>query len=233
MNEAALEDILDPYFALILDVFYSGPVPAAEERLRLYGEDLLAFETSYQTSKDRFVIGDIPVRLEYKSTAQIEELVEIADIRLESLWLIRDSGTYGFYRLDNGELLFSRTGWIDHIRGRLEQLGNSFWDEVRYANQSKMEHFLNDLGAAYLQNDDFHYLIASAGFVKSACLTLFCVNHRFEPSHRMYYRRVLELPSLPDSFPAELENFLKQGPDQTMERRYSLAQVIARGIVGF
>jgi hypothetical protein len=232
INEAAREDILDPYFALILDVFYTAPVPPAEERCRRYGEDLLAFETSGQTIKDRFIIGDIPVRLEYKSTAKVEELADIADTRLESLWLIRDSGTYGFYRLARGELLFSRTGWIDRIRDRLERLGDSFWNEVRCANQSKMEHFLNDLGAAYLQNDEFHYLIASAGFIKSACLTLFCVNRRFEPSHRAYYRQVLELPALPASFPAELENFLKQNPEQSMERRYSLAQAIARGVVG-
>jgi hypothetical protein len=232
VNEAALQDILDPYFALILDVFYSSPVPPPEERRRLYGDDLLAFETSIQAVKDRFLIGDIPVRLEYKSTASVEELMDIADIHLESLWLIKDSGTYGFYRLAHGEVLFSRTGWIDQIRNRLGQLGDMFWLGMRYANQSKMEHFLGDLGAAYLQNDDFHYLIASAGFIKNACLTLFCINRRFEPSHRAYNKQVLELPVLPDSFPAELENFLRQGPEQTMKRRYSLAQVIARGIVG-
>jgi hypothetical protein len=231
VNEAAMPDTLDPYFALILDVFYSAPVPEAAERSRLYGPDTVAFETSAQVIKDRFLIGDIPVRLEYKSTAKVEELVDIADTRIESLWLIKDSGTYGLYRLANGEILFSRGNWISHIRDRLEHLGSSFWDGMRDANQSKMEHFLNDLGASYFQHDDFHYLLASAGFIKNACLTLFCFNHRFEPSHRAYYDQVLELPSLPESFPAQLESFLRQGPDVTMERRYSLAQVIARGIV--
>jgi hypothetical protein len=233
VNEAALPDTLDPYFALILDVFYSAPIPPAEERRRLYGEDLLAFETSLQAVKDRFLVGDIPVRLEYKSTAKIEELVGIAGARFESLWLIKDSGTYAFYRLANGDVLFSRSGWIMGIRRSLEGRGDSFWEGMRSASQSKMEHFLNDLGAAYLQNDDFHYLLASAGFIKEACLTLFCVNRRFEPSHRAYYRQVLELPALPASFPAELENFVRQGPEMTMERRYSLAQVIARSIVDF
>jgi hypothetical protein len=231
VNEAALPDTLDPYFALILDVFYSAPIPPPEKRCRFYGQDLLAFETSLQAAKDRFLIGDIPVRLEYKSTAKIEELVDIAGARLESLWLIKDSGTYVFYRLANGDILFSRSGWIDGVRRNLEKLGDSFWEGMRSASQSKMEHFLNDLGAAYLQNDEFHYLLASAGFIKEACLTLFCVNRRFEPSHRAYYRQVLELPVLPDSFPAELENFVRQGPEITMERRYSLAQAIARGIV--
>jgi hypothetical protein len=231
VNEAALPDTLNPYFALILDVFYSAPIPPPEERCALYGPDLLAFETSLQAVKDRFLVGDIPVRLEYKSTAKIEELLDIADARLESLWLIKDSGTYVFYRLANGDILFSRSGWLDGIRRKLEGLGDSFWEGMRGASQSKMEHFLNDLGAAYLQNDEFHYLLASAGFIKEACLTLFCLNHRFEPSHRAYYRQALELPRLPASFPAELENFVHQGPELTMDRRYSLAQVIARGIV--
>jgi hypothetical protein len=231
LNEAAIPDTLDPYFALILDVFYSGPIPEADERCRLYGGDVAAFETSGQNIKDRFLIGDIPVRLEYKATGKIEELVSIADTKLDSLWLIKDSGTYGFYRLVNGEILFSRSGWIAEIRKRLENVGDVFWREMRYTSQSKMEHFLSDLGAAYFQGDDFHYLIASAGFCKAACLTLFCINRRFEPSHRAYYKQVTGLPELPESFPAQLETFLRNDPDTTMERRYSLAQVIARGVV--
>ena len=74
LNEAALPDTLDPYFALILDVFYSAPIPPAEERCRLYGDDIAAFESSGQNEKDRFLIGDIPVRLEYKKTAKIDEI---------------------------------------------------------------------------------------------------------------------------------------------------------------
>jgi hypothetical protein len=231
LNEAAMPDTLDPYFALILDVFYSGPIPGADERCALYGDDVAAFETSGQSIKDRFLIGDIPVRLEYKAAGKIDELVSIADTKLDSLWFIKDSGTYGFYRLANGEILFSRSGWIEKIRKRLENVGDVFWQETRYSSQSKMEHFLSDLGAAYFQSDDFHYLVASAGFCKAACLTLFSVNRRFEPSHRSYYKQVIDLPVLPESFPAQLETFLRSDPDMTMERRYSLAQVIARGVV--
>jgi hypothetical protein len=232
LNEAALSDTLDPYFALILDVFYSAPIPGAEERHSLYGGDVAAFETSSQNIKDRFLIGDLPVRLEYKSTEKIEELVSIADTRLDQLWLIKDSGTYGFYRLARGEILFSRTQWIDRIRERLQGAGARFWSEMRSFHQSKMEHFLSDLGAAGQQDDSFHYLIASAGFIKTACLTLFCLNRRFEPSHRAYYRQVLELPALPESFRAQLETFLRVDPDMDMERRFGLAKLIARGIVG-
>ncbi|MDR0316293.1 MAG: DUF4037 domain-containing protein [Treponema sp.] len=231
LNEAALPDILDPYYALIMDVFCSGPIPDEEERCRVYGDDVAAFESSGQSEKDRFLIGDIPVRLEYKFTGKVEELVSIVDTKQESLWLIKDSGTYGFYRLVNGEIVFSRNNWIYEIRKRLENPGDKFWEHTRGAAQSKMEHFLSDLGAAFFQGDDFHYLIASAGFIKSACLTLFCVNRRFEPSHRAYYNQVLELPILPEAFSAEFKNFLSNGPEMTMERRFKMAKLMAISIV--
>ena len=231
LNEAAMSDTLDPYFALILDVFFSGPIPDAQERCRVYGSDLIAFESSGQNEKDRFLIGDIPIRLEYKFTGKIEELVSIADTKIDSLWLIKDSGTYGFYRLVNGEIIFSRGRWIQDVRKRLENTGDCFWEEMRSAVQSKMEHFLADLGAAAFQGDEFHYLLASAGFIKTACLALFCVNRHFEPSHRAYYRQVLGLPIMPASFPGEFHSFLSSDPGDSMERRFNLAKLIAKGII--
>jgi hypothetical protein len=239
LNEAALSDTLDPYFALILDIYYDGSIPGAEERSKLYGDDVGAFETDGERPgetagrqcKDRFIIGDIPVRLEYKPLTQIDELVSIAGSRPGSLWLIKDSGTYGFYRLANGEVLFSRNEWLWGLRKRLENLGDEFWQFMRNAHESKMEHFLGDLGAAVIQGDDFFYLISAGGFIKNACLTLFCINRRFEPSHRAYYRQVLELPTLPESFKALFETFLQTDPETAMERKLGLAQLMARGIV--
>ena len=229
LNEAALPDTLDPYFALIMDIYYRETIPGAEERQGLYGDDLEAFETT--GNKDRFLVGDIPIRLEYKSIKMIEDLVTIADTRLESLWFIKDSGTYSFYRLSQGEVIFSRHDWIKNIRRRLENLGDEFWQIMRNAHESKMEHFLSDLGAAVMQEDEFFYLISSAGFIKNVCLTLFCINRRFEPSHRAYYKQVLELKALPDSFPAYFESFLRADAELTMERRHSIAQFITKGIV--
>ena len=231
LNEAALPNTLDPYFALILDIYYRDSIPCAEERHGLYGKDLEGFETSGKESKDRFFVKDIPIHLEYKSVGIIEELISIADSRLESLWFIKDSGTYGFYRLSQGEIIFSRNDWILKIRGRLANLGDEFWQTIRNAHESKMEHFLSDLGAALIQGDDFFYLTSSAGFIKSACLALFCINRRFEPSHRAYYRQVLNLKVLPDSFHAYFESFLRPDPEITIERKFSLAQLIARGIL--
>ncbi|MDR2097933.1 MAG: DUF4037 domain-containing protein [Spirochaetaceae bacterium] len=233
LNEAALPATLDPYFALIIDAFCAGHVPEISAREEQYGGDIGAFETS--GNKDRFLIDDIPVRIEFKSTKNIDEVVSIAcENTAENdnhFWMIKDSGTYGFYRLCNGYILFSRTGWIDRVRERLRKPLDSFWTAMRQANQSKMEHFLSDLGAALIQGDEFFYLMSEAGFIKTACLTLFCINRRFEPSHRAYYRQVIELPIKNDAFYAQLETFLRNKNEVTMERRYTLAQLIARGIV--
>jgi len=230
LNEAALPDTLDPYFALILDIFYSKPLPGPDERCSLYGDDVAAFESSGQSEKDRFLIGDIPVRLEFKKTSKIDELVKIASSDNDSLWFIKDSGTYGFYRLANCNIVFSRSNWIHDVRKNLENLSGQFWNGMRSAVQSKMEHFLSDLGAACFQGDKFHYLIASAGFIKTACLSLFCINKRFEPSHRAYFKQVSELSILPESFSAEFQTFLGNNGED-MESRFYLAKLMAQKII--
>jgi hypothetical protein len=229
LNEAALPATFDPYFALIIDVFCSGTIPGVSERAKLYGDGVNAFESS--GIKDRFLVGEIPVRLEFKSTKNIDAMVSEAVENGERLWMMKDAGTYGFYRLCNGGILFSRGSWINTVRRRLSNPGDGFWKAMRQANQSKMEHFLSDLGAALIQEDDFFYLMSEAGFIKTACLTLFCINRRFEPSHRAYYRQVTELPIKTYDFNAQLETFLLDKDDVTMERRYALAQLMARGIV--
>jgi hypothetical protein len=231
LNEAADSDTLDPYFAVILDVYHHGTIPGPEKRKTMYGPDASVFETSGGGAKDRFLAGTLPVRLEFKNTVKIEELTAIVESRQNDLWLLKDSGTYGYYRLAHGELLFSRTGWIEQIRNKLLNLNDDFWILMRDAVQSKMEHSLSDLGAALINNDEFYYLISSAFFIKNACLSLFCINRRFEPSHRAYYKQALELPNLPESFAAMLETFLRENEELTMERKYSIAQLMARNII--
>jgi len=231
LNEAAMPDTLDPYFALILDIYHKDPLPGPGERERLFGDDIEAFETSAKANKDRFLIGAIPIRLEYKSVRKMEELISIVDSKLEHLWLIKDKGTYSFYRLTQGEIVFSRNDWIMDMRRRLGGLQDEFWQTMRNTHESKMEHFLSDLGAAMMQGDDFFYLISAAGFIKSACLALFCINKRFEPSHKAYNNQVLKLKELPDSFRAYFESFIISNPEMTKERKFSLAQQIAKGIV--
>ncbi|GMO27843.1 MAG: hypothetical protein Ta2F_03430 [Termitinemataceae bacterium] len=239
LNEAAIPASLDPYFALILDVFCNGEIPQAAEREKIFSKDdssenkISSFETYGEKDrfKDRFLYADIPVHIEYKATKKIESLIDIAEKGKETLWLVKDSGTYGYYRLSEGEVLFTRGGWLENIRNRLNKLGNSFWVSMRQSSQSKMEHFLIDLGAALIQGDNFFYEMSAAGFIKNACLTLFCINKQFEPSHRAYYKYVTSLPILSEAFSAQLETFLRNDSETTPQRRYSIAQVIAKGIV--
>ncbi len=231
LNEAALPDTLDPYFALILDVYHTGVIPSFNERRDAYGDDLAALETSALQTKDRFLVGDLPVRIEFKAMAKVAEVVDIADKRTDQLWLIKDSGTYIFYRLARGMILYQRSSWLDDIRDRLDALGDEFWRQMRDAHESKMEHFLSDLGAALMQGDDFHYLISSAGFIKNACVVLFCANKQFEPSHRGFYAQVKDLPLLPAEFVGRFESFLRNDSEMTVERKYSLAQLIAKSVL--
>src|SRR6056297_2895944 len=68
------DDVYDPYFSLNLDVYTASPVRDTEARMRAFG-DVGAFESSSLTNKDRFLMGEVPVRVEYKRIERFEELV--------------------------------------------------------------------------------------------------------------------------------------------------------------
>jgi hypothetical protein len=228
LNEAAEGDTFGPNFALALDVYYALPLPPPDTRRLQYGRADVYEST---LTKDRFLAGDIPVRIEFKWTPKIESLVNIACGKKEALIAASGAGTYGYYRLAEGQVLFARGEWLPDMKKKLSTLWRDFWDELRGVYQSKMEHYLSDLGAALLSDDRFYFLVSSAGFIKMAALSLFCVNRRFEPSYRFYYPQVCALQMLPDSFDAQIETFLSASAEVTMERKYGVAQVIARGVL--
>jgi hypothetical protein len=228
LNEAAEGDMLGPNFALALDVYHARSLPPPEARKSQYGGPDVYEST---LTKDRFLSGDIPVRIEFKWTPKVESLVNIACGNKEALHAASGTGTYGYYRLVESRVLYSRGEWLPGIKKKLSTLGRDFWEELRGVYQSKMEHCLSDLGAALLSDDNFYFLVSAAGFIKMAALTLFCVNCRFEPSHRFYYEQVCSLQTLPDSFDAQIETFLSPSAEVTMERKYGVAQIIARGII--
>jgi hypothetical protein len=227
INEAAETEVFDPYFALILDVYYRGILPELDARKKLYGE-AQAFETSAVQSKDRFLIDDIPVRIEYKSIEGIEELLKK---RKDFIWLIKDIGTYPFYRIMKGSVMYERSAWIDGVRKDLAGLPDSFWRQLRSAFQAKMEHYLSDLGESVMQGDSFFYLVSASGFMKQACTVLFMINHKFEPSHRKFYTQIKELPVLPEEFLGRWESFLRPDKELPPERKFEVAKLIARSII--
>lgn len=230
LNEAATADPTDPYFALILDVYIYGAIPHAAQRALAYPANSL-FESSPTETKDRFMVGELPVRIEFKQVDRIAELSSIALRAGSDLWKIRDSGTYVFYRLLHCMPLFQRSPWLESITGTLNGLSDSFWIQMRAFYQSTMDHFLADLGASIIHDDPFHNMISSANFINYACGCLFMENGEFEPSHRGYLDQISALKTLPDEFPARFESFLRSDEELPPERKYELAKLIARSII--
>lgn len=230
LNEAAATDTLDPYFALILDVYVRENVPPASVREAAFPPHSV-FETSPTGTKDRFMVGDLPVRIEYKAVSRIGELTEIALRAGSDLWKIRDSGTYVFYRLVHCKPLFERGTWLKEETARLSNLSDAFWVQMRSFYQSTMDHYLADLGAAIVRDDPFHYLIASSNFINFACAALFMENGEFEPSHRGYLSRVSGLKTIPDDFAGRFESFLRPDSELPPARKYEIAKLIAVSLV--
>ncbi len=231
LNEAATADTLDPYFALILDVYTRGDIPNPQTRRDSYPEHTV-FETSPTGTKDRFLVGELPVRIEYKSLERIEELASIALRSGSDLWKIRDSGTYVFYRLAHCHPLFQRSDWLSTVTVRLADLPDSFWTRMGSFYRSSMEHYLSDLGASLMQEDSFHNMISAANFIKFACAALFMENGEFEPSHRGYLNLVNRLKTVPDDFPGRFESFLRPDSELSPERKYEIAKLMAKSIMG-
>jgi hypothetical protein len=234
LGEHSESDILDPYFALVLDVYYSGSIPPAETRRTAFSEvaggDPGAFESSTVQTKDRFFIEGLPVRVEYKAIQRIDEILKRgADVDI--VWILKNSGTYMFYRLLHSRVLFSRSGWIEETRKKLTTLHPSFWRALRDAFQAKMEHYLSDLGAAALRDDGFFYLESAAGFVRNAAAVLFMANERFEPSHRLVDTQLRELSKLPDAFFGRWDILLRSDIDISRAQKYEVAELIARSIL--
>jgi len=227
--EQAEEDVLDPYFALVVDVYHRGPVPAPETRRAAFG-DPGAFESASVQPKDRFFLEGLPIRVEYKSVAKIEEiLTRGADI----LWLLKDTGTYVFYRLERGHILWQRSEWLREVRAQLLSLDVVIWEGLRESFQNKMEHYLADLGAATMMGDDFFLLVSSAGFARYAAATIFMINRRFEPSHRSIESHLRKLSIIPDDFFGRWEMLLRTDGAFSPEQKHKVAELIAKSIVSF
>jgi hypothetical protein len=180
LGEHSESDILDPYFALVIDVYLRGSPPTAGERQAAYTASLGqpgAFESSVSRSKDRFFIDEIPVRVEYKNVDMLDYTINRSKgPDAESVWVLKNSGTYMFYRLLYSRILYKKSDWIDAVRREIAQLPPAFWEGLREACQSKMEHYLSDLGAASCLDDGFFYCVSLAGFVRYTAASLFMAN---------------------------------------------------------
>jgi hypothetical protein len=228
-------DILDPYFALVMDVYSRGVVPPPEGRKAAFAEkagDPGDFESSAAQFKDRFFIEGLPVRVEYKDAGVVDELISGArGLDAKIMWGLKNSGTYVFHRLRSSRVLFKRSDWIDSVRKEIRDLPSLFWRAMRDSYQLKMEHLLADLGAAAQRDDDYFYDISSAAFIRYAAASLFMVNKIFEPSHRSVTALLPSLKKLPADFSGRWDSLVRYDPGIRKEQRFEVAQLIARSII--
>jgi hypothetical protein len=235
LGEHSEADVLDPHFALVVDVYLHGSPPTVEERQAAFASALGqpgAFESSAVQSKDRFFIEGLPLRVEYKNVATIDDVIERSKGPDSTLvWIVKNSGTYMFYRLVSSRVLFQRSDWIKRARKDISNLPDAFWDGLRGAFTAKMEHYLADLGAASFGDDGYYYGVSLAGFTRYAAAALFMANRSLEPSHRFVSARLRELKILPDNFLGRWETLLRPESGISGAQKYEVAELIARSVL--
>lgn len=220
-------DQYDPYYFLSLDVYCNGDIPDSDTReAELEGHS--AFESSQVTRKDRFFIGETPIRIEYKETARFDDLVQAAQAGRPRF---RDAGTYPFYRLAGAEVLHSRSDWIANIRTALSGLPDGFWKNLRESQMARAEHTYGDLSAATYRDDELFFVVSAGRYIRSLAGLLFAINRLFQPSYRLLTDELSNLTVLPESFAARLETFIRQDGSFTMQQRRELAKLMITSVI--
>lgn len=230
------EEVYDPAFAVMFDVYYHGRLPGPGQREERF-PDAFAFEAS-RSNRDRFLFEDLPVRVEYRNVDRFESVLKVGD---DSGRAVRETGTHSLYRLQHGGVIHSsgRGGygpeesedWIQDVRRRIENLPEGFWQAIVVVSRSRMEHALADLVAAVAAEEELFYLLSAGEFVRSLCSVLFAVNRRFEPSGRELKNATLGLPVLPESFRGRFDTIVRQDPEVDLERKREIAELMARSVI--
>lgn len=217
---------LDPYFALVIDVYHRGAIPSASIRRSAFG-DPGAFETAASGTKDRFFLDELPIRIEYKEIEALERLLERPT---QNLKILKNSGTYTFYRLETNRILFDATGWGQRTRAKLGDFPEEAWLALGDSFRSKMEHYLADMGAASLSGDKYFLLLSEAGFLRYAAAAVFMANRKFEPSHREIESLLKTLPLVPEGFWAAWDVILQKERQMPAPKRFEVARLLASSV---
>ena len=217
----------DPYFALVIDVYCSGKVPSSSRRRDAFG-DPGAFETAAGRTKDRFFLQEMPIRIEYKNVRSMNKLISRPTRHLK---LLKNSGTYPFFRLKHNKVIFDKSGWVGKIRASLDNFPDTAWEALRDSFSVKMEHYLSDMGAASFSEDKFFLLLSEAGFLRYAAASVFMRNHRFEPSHRDIEEHLRTLSKMPEGLWPAWDALLQKERDIPAEKRFEIARILARSVL--
>jgi hypothetical protein len=226
LGEAAESWVLDPYFAIPLDVYHRGELPAGAERRVRFGSPA-AFETVpvQPSPQDRFLIIELPVRVRYHEMGRVEELMGRIEARQ---WVFHNSSPGLFYRLAQGQPLYERGAWLEGSRKRLLGLPDHYWGVLLEGSQRAFSYALTDLKASALRDDALFFTIALAQFVRALASFLFALNRRFEPGPRLLSGHLVRLERLPDGFAGRFESLLREGPEIDKERKCEIASLLAR-----
>ncbi len=122
LGEASEQEVMDPYFALVVDVYYKGRVPEAAERKAAFG-DPGAFEAAEAQKKDRFFLEELPIRVEYKRKERSTSCWR--EIRLA----MGIQGIRNLYVLSLGsrEGPLRSIGWVESVRKQIKDFPDTFW----------------------------------------------------------------------------------------------------------
>ncbi|THB66391.1 MAG: DUF4037 domain-containing protein, partial [Spirochaetaceae bacterium] len=215
-------DILDPYFFMRFDVYANGQLPSADMRIQSF-HFAGGFESSPFHNKDRFLVQDIPVRVDYKGVAELPQ-----PDQPDSLvrFISREEGTYPMFRIAESQLIYSTSDWFSQLQERLNNIDACVWNTLVDFFMRRVEHHLADYGAAVYRDDIIFQRIALAGFIRGLSSALFAINRRFEPSARGIMRLLFDLAELPEGFDGRFQVLLEDG--QNAERRFEIADMLTR-----
>lgn len=226
LGEAAEEKTLDPYFTITLDIYNSDSLPTEDQRKKLFG-NTTAFDTVPAFTEDRFLMEELPVKIRYQQTGGVDNMLERIEKRQ---WIFHDAGTYPFYRLLNGQVLYKRSDWLDEKRRALSQMPEHFWQTIVNGARLSSAYYLNDLRASVYRGDDLFTIFSLSALLRCVCSFLFALNRTFEPSARLLAERVKELPRLPDGFSGRFESLLRQTAEMSPERKREIAELLVKSI---
>jgi len=216
-----------PLFCLKLDVFFRGPIPAYPARLQSL-PPLQYIETSLSKEKDRFFLEKVPIHLDYKQVAVIDE--ELAGLGQPAASL-RQETTYGLFRLYHGIPVHAKTTWIREVKAKLENLPEGFWTFQRQNLAGRLEHLISDMAAAIFNRDGLFFQIGMARFLETLSELLFAVNRQFLCPPEELKFQIDGLESLPAGFTGFFDSLLREDSGFDRERRLSLARHLAEGVL--
>jgi hypothetical protein len=227
LGEAADIEVFDPYFTIDLDVYVAGAPPGLEARRHLLPE-MQAYETSPVSAVDRFLVEELPASVHYIRSADVDRML----LRItEQTWVFHEPGTNALYRIEHGQVLWQRDGWLEEARSVLAHVPPQFWWQARLRAFSLSERALSDLGAAAHRSDDLFFLVSSARLVRCVASFLFAANRQFEPSDRMLSERIAELAVLPEGLTGRLDIFMRPIGEVSKDSRREIAEQIVRSLM--